>query len=480
MDDDRAFLPAGRRADFVAVRLAGADATRVLRAVDDSVEGAGAPAAADGLVAYRDHRGPRHCQCARGLTEAFVGQVAQPGRDLAAVNEELRREIAEHRREAATLRKAVRELQRSAADRAAILAVSQELGQTGSFSWRPATDEMAWSEQAYRIYGYDTAVPMTLAMIAARVHPEDLPALSDLIERARIDEGGFDCEHRLWMPDRSVKYIRITAHAARDREGDLRYIGAVRDVTECRRSELGEIRLDLAHLARVTTLGVLAASIAHEVSQPLSGMLINAGTTLWMLDGASPNIDGVRETVLRTIRDCRRASEVVSRLRALFAGKGMTTGKVDINEAAREAIALTSGELQRCRVYVRSELLDDLPPVTGDYVQIQQVILNLILNAADAMSCVEGRPRQLVLTTRRDLGDRVRLAVQDTGSGFAPESVKRLFEPFFTTKRGGMGIGLSVSRTIIESHGGVLSATMNDGPGATFSFTIPRRQDCVD
>jgi PAS domain S-box-containing protein len=242
---------------------------------------------------------------------------------------------------------------------------------------------------------------------------------------------------------------------------------------------LSKVRSELAHVARAQSLGVLTASIAHEVNQPLSGIITNANTCLRMLAADPPNVDGARETARRTIRDGNRAADVVTRLRALFSKKEATTELVDLNEAAREVITLSSSELQRSRVILRPELAEDLPPVTGDRVQLQQVILNLLRNASDAMSGVDDRPRRLVIRTERDEDDHVRLTVQDTGVGFEPQAVGRLFEAFYTTKSGGMGIGLSVSRSIIESHHGRLWAAPNDGPGATFSFSIPRRPEGV-
>jgi len=232
-----------------------------------------------------------------------------------------------------------------------------------------------------------------------------------------------------------------------------------------------------AHAARVAILGVLTASIAHEINQSLSGIVTNASTCVRMLNADPPNVDGARETARRTIRDVNRASEVITRLRALFAKKEAKAEPVDLNDAAREMIALSLSELERNRVILQSELADDLPPVTGDRIQLQQVILNLLVNAVDAMRCVDERPRKLVIRTKRDEGDRVRLTVQDAGVGFEPRVVDRLFEAFYTTKSGGMGIGLSVSRSIVESHHGRLWAAPNDGPGATFSFSIPCRSD---
>jgi signal transduction histidine kinase len=196
-----------------------------------------------------------------------------------------------------------------------------------------------------------------------------------------------------------------------------------------------------------------------------------------MLAADPPNVDGARETARRTIRDGNRASEVITRLRALYGKREPTIESVDLNEATREVIALSLSELQRNRVILRPELADDLPPVTGDRVQLQQVILNLIRNGSDAMSSVDDRPRQLLIRTERDEDDRARLTVQDAGVGFNPQAADRLFESFYTTKNDGMGIGLSVSRSIIESHHGRLWATLNNGPGATFSFSIPRASE---
>jgi PAS domain S-box-containing protein len=356
----------------------------------------------------------------------------------------------------------------------AFLSEGQRLSRTGSFSWRVATEEITWSEQVYRIFAFDTGSPVTLGLIGSRVHPEDVPLMRDMIERARAGKD-FEYDHRLLMPDNTVKYLHLLAHATRDQDGQLEYIGAVQDVTLRRLSEeaLGKARSELAHVARVTSLGVLTASIAHEVNQPLSGIVTNASTCLRMLAADPPNVDGARETARRTIRDANRASEVITRLRALFGKKDVTTESVDLNEATREVLALSLNRLQRNRIIVRPDLAVDLPTVTGDRVQLQQVILNLLLNASDAMSGVNDRPRQLVIKTERDEGDGVRLTVEDAGVGLEPQGVDRLFEAFYTTKGSGMGIGLSVSRSIIERHHGCLWATSNNGPGATFSFSIP-------
>ena len=253
-------------------------------------------------------------------------------------------------------------------------------------------------------------------------------------------------------------------------------VAFVLDLTERKRAEDGlrRAQAELAHVTRATTMGELAASIAHEVNQPLSGIITNASTCLRMLAAYPPNLDGARETARRTIRDGNRASDVIKRLRSLFSKKDSTAESVDLNAAAQEVIALSRSELQTNQVILLLELANDLPIVTGDRVQLQQVILNLLRNASDAMSRVDDRPRRVLIRTEIDEGNRVRLTVQDAGVGFDPQAVDRLFQAFYTTKNDGMGMGLSVSRSIIESHQGRLWATLNDGPGATFSFSIPR------
>jgi PAS domain S-box-containing protein len=364
------------------------------------------------------------------------------------------------------------ELRRSAA----FLAQAQQLSRTGSFSWRVASDEITWSEQLYRIYELDPQTKITLDVIRKRVHPEDLTLYEKMVEHARDGAENFEWQYRLLMPDQSTKYLHAVAHVTRDHSGELEYIAAVRDVTARRLSDeaLDKARSELAHVARVMSLGALTASIAHEVNQPLSGIITNASTCVRMLDADPPNVDGARETAKRTIRDGRRAADVITKLRALFSNKEAAIELVDLNEATREVVALSLTELERNRVVTRTELADGLPLVTGDRVQLQQVILNLLRNGSDAMNAVDDRPRELLFRTEVEEGERVRFSVQDTGIGFEPTMLDRLFESFYTTKEDGMGIGLSVSRSIIENHHGRLWATANDGPGATFLFSIPR------
>jgi PAS domain S-box-containing protein len=277
--------------------------------------------------------------------------------------------------------------------------------------------------------------------------------------------------------DRTYRWCVASALPLLDREQRiLKWHGTVVDMHDWKQTqeELRNTQAELAHMTRVMTMGELTASIAHEVNQPLSGIITNASTCLRMLNADPPNVEGARETARRTIRDGNRASDVITRLRALFDKKGCTTEPMDLNEAVQEVIALSLNRLERNQVVLRPELAGDLPFVTGDRVQLQQVILNLLQNASDAMSAVDDRPRQLLIRTESAEDDHVRLMVQDSGVGFDPQVVERLFEAFYTTKNGGMGIGLSVSRSIIEGHHGHLWAELNDGPGARFSFSIPR------
>jgi C4-dicarboxylate-specific signal transduction histidine kinase len=390
--------------------------------------------------------------------------VAQRTAELAAANEVLRKEVAERRRAEEALKRSE-----------AFLAEGQRLSLTGSFSWRVDTDEITFSEELYRIFEFDYDAPVMLEQIVGRVHPEDIPLLSEKMDLARRNINDHDYAIRLRMPDGRVKYLRTKSYGIRDRDGRLEHVGAIQDATEHRLSEeaLAKVSSELAHVTRVSSLGALTASIAHEINQPLSGIVTNASTCLRMLAADPANVDGARETARRTIRDANRASDVITRLRALCSKKETTIESLDLNEAIREVIALSLSELQRNRVILRTELADDLPLVTGDRVQLQQVVLNLLRNASDAMSAVDDRPRHMVITTEREEGDRVRLTVQDAGVGLDPQAMDRLFEAFYTTKNEGMGMGLSISRSIIERHHGRLWASPNDGPGATFSFSIP-------
>jgi PAS domain S-box-containing protein len=351
---------------------------------------------------------------------------------------------------------------------------AQRLSKTGSFITDLVGDDHNWSEEAYRIFEFDPGTKITVRRIRGVIHPDDLPTFESVIARGMT---GVDVNFafRIVSARGGLKHVRGVAHVIEHVEGRPMFVGALQDVTEHMVAEeaLSRARSELAHVARVTTVSALTASIAHEVNQPLSGIITNASTCLRLLDADPPNLEGARETARRTIRDGNRAADVITRLRALFTKKDTTLEALDLNEATREVIALSLSDLQRNRVVLQSELADELPTITGDRVQLQQVVLNLLRNASDAMTGVNDRPRHLLIRTEREPADRVRMTVRDAGVGLDRQSLDKLFDPFYTTKSGGMGIGLSVSRSIVERHQGRLWAEPNDGPGATFSFSIP-------
>lgn len=353
---------------------------------------------------------------------------------------------------------------------------AQRLSHTGSFITDLVGNDHNWSDETYRIFEFELGSEVSLERIQKIIHPDDLQSFGAMIARAMTD---LDVQFlfRIVTPAGTLKHIRGLAHVVERVAGHPLFIGALQDVTDTKLAEeaLNRVRSELAHVARVTALSTLTASIAHEVNQPLSGIITNANTCLRMLALDPPDVDGARETAKRTIRDGNRASEIIRRLRRMFGNKPFAAEAVDLNEAAREVISLSSSELQSNHISLQADLSDDLPPVTGDRVQLQQVILNLLLNASDAMRDIAGRPRQIVVKTDLDSGGNARLSVRDTGTGLPQEAAQRIFEPFYTTKADGMGIGLSVSRSIIERHLGRMSAASHDGPGATVSFSLPRQ-----
>jgi len=311
---------------------------------------------------------------------------------------------------------------------------------------------------------------------ANAIHRDDLERVHEYWQSHILSGEPGEIEARLRRFDGSYRWFLFRASPLRNESGAIiKWYGTNMDIDGRKQAEeaLTRARAELAHVARITSLGVLTASIAHEVNQPLSGVVTNAGTCLRMLESNPPNIEGARETARRTIRDGNRASEVVTRLRALFKSKEVVAERVDLNEAAREVIALSSTELESKRIILRHEFAENLPAVMGDRIQLQQVIQNLLRNASDSMSEIDDRPRQLSIRTECDDGGNVRLTVRDTGVGIAPEAADRLFDPLFTTKKEGMGIGLSVCRSIVEAHRGQLWAAANAGPGSSFVFSIP-------
>jgi PAS domain S-box-containing protein len=312
---------------------------------------------------------------------------------------------------------------------------------------------------------------------AQAFHPDDLGRLNDRWLSAISSGRPLEIEARLRRMDGSYRWFLFRASPLRSSSGAIvKWYGTNTDIDDRKRAEeeLHNTQAELGRVMRAMTMGQLTASIAHEVNQPLSGVVTNSGTCLRMLDASPPNLEGAREAVRRTLRDGKRASDVIARLRTLYSKAEPALEPMDLNEAVREVIPLSLGEVQRRSVILKQDLTDDLPLVVGDRVQLQQVVLNFLRNAADAMITIDDRPREVIVRTESVGDDQVRLSVKDSGIGLAPENTGRIFESFYTTKTDGMGIGLSVSRSIIEAHQGQIWATPNDGPGCTFSFSIPR------
>jgi PAS domain S-box-containing protein len=488
----------------------------------------------------------------------------------------------------------------------AYLSEAQRLAHTGSWAWSPATRQsLYWSEEMFRIFGLNPqeGVPST-ETFWQRIHPEDLDRTRELLLGAAAGNMEYEHDHRIVLPDGTVKHIHAIGHPVLDDNGQVaEYVGTAVDVTERKRAEealhesetrfrtfvdhaadalfildfeqgtvvdvnrsaceslgytrqeligttplafdrnvdrattesvaqrtaagetvidthwhqrkdwtqfpveahtsqfwyggrrfllkvardisdrlraeeqrdrLRQLEADLAHINRVSMMGELAASIAHEVNQPLSGVVSNGSACLRWLAGDAPNVEEAREAARRIVRDGKRAAEVIARVRALARRTAALTEKLDLNETIGEVVALVGDEAKRKSVIIRTGFADDLSPISGDRVQLQQVVLNLVMNAIEAMSSVDEGSRELVITTRNIEVDQVLVTVKDSGPGIDPTTLDKIFDPFYTTKPGGMGMGLSISRSILQAHGGRLWAAAKDSPGTIFHFSLPK------
>ncbi len=382
-------------------------------------------------------------------------------------------------------RRAEQALQRSES----YLAEAQRLSHTGSWGWNVATREIThWSQEIYQLYGFDpeAGIPPFEAHLQ-RIHPEDRARLAEAFERAIGDGAELELVFRIVLPDGATKYIRKIGHPVYAAVGDIvEFVGTDMDITERKRAEAevreGErryraVEMELAHANRVATMGQLSASIAHEVNQPIAAAITNAHSALRWLGARPPDLEEVRQALGRIVRDGNRAGDVIGRIRDLIRKAPPRKDGLEINEAILEVIALTRGEVVKNGVSVQTQLAEGLPLIQGDRVQLQQVILNLIVNAVEAMSGVGEGSRELLISTGKAKSDGVLVAVRDSGPGLAPASLERLFGAFYTTKPGGLGMGLSICRSIIEAHGGRLWATANVPQGAVFQFTVPAHPD---
>jgi PAS domain S-box-containing protein len=384
--------------------------------------------------------------------------------DLARLNKSLEAENAERKR-------AEQQLCQSKA----YLDEAQRLSQTGSFAWRIADDEIVWSKETYQIFGVDPTVTPTVDNIIERIHHDDRALIQSQIDRAMNGERDFDYEHRVLAPDGSIKQLHVRASRVKYETGEEEIVGALVDVTATRKAEeaLNKAQIELAHVTRVTTLGEMSASIAHEVNQPLTAIMVNGNAGLRWLIRDVPNLREVRDALTRIVSDANRASEVMLRIRELSQKASPHMDELDINGVIGEALTLIKREALNNRVMLRVELARDLPPIRGDRIQLQQVIINLAINGFHALAAVSDRPRVLSIRTQGCESHQIQVMVQDVGVGVDLENSHRLFSAFFTTKPDGMGMGLSICRSIVEAHGGRLWASRNSGPGMTFQFTIP-------
>ena len=360
----------------------------------------------------------------------------------------------------------------------AYLAQAQRLSQTGSFWWKVSSEELIWSDEAFRVMGYERTMRPSVELVFKRVHPEDIQLVQHMVSRAAREGMNMDFEHRLLMPDGSVKHVHVMLEAVCLDPENREFVGTVMDITARKQAEeaVSKAQAELAHVTRVTTLGELAASIAHEVNQPLTGIINNADACLGLLPNDTVEFDEVREALSEIVNDADRASAVLARIRGLVKKTRSEKARLHLRDLVSDVLLLARAEAAARRVIMQAQIPEDLPFAFGDRVQLQQVLLNLVMNGLDAMNNVEEQKRLLLISGRRDAYDgwpAATISVQDFGIGLKTEEIERLFDAFYTTKPQGMGMGLAISRSIIEDHGGRLWAEPNEGPGATFLFTLP-------
>jgi PAS domain S-box-containing protein len=357
----------------------------------------------------------------------------------------------------------------------AYLTEAQRLSRTGSFGWNVSRGDIFWSAESFNIFGYEKAPSANIEWVLQRVHPEDLALVQRVIAQAGSAGNDFDFEHRLLMPDGAVKYVHVVGHAVRDQADELEFIGSVMDVTAAKRAEeeLHKAQANLAHAARVMTLGELAASIAHEINQPLAAIAASGNACLRWIGRAPPDLDAARKALARIVQDAYRAGDVIRSLRALTSKSEPRLVKLNVNEAIKEALLFVKSDIHRHRVALKTQLSAEIRPVLGDRVQLQQVLLNLMTNGIDAMGMVPEQSRALTISSEYCQPDGVLVSVKDTGIGLDPAAANHIFNPFYTTKAEGMGMGLSISKTIIEAHGGQLWAKPNMPQGSIFQFRLP-------
>jgi len=385
--------------------------------------------------------------------------------DLEKANTALKADILKYKQTEVALRRSE-----------AYLAEAERLSHTGSWAYEVASGvPVYWSLERCRISQFDPARGHPTLEEYRRLHtPEDWGKLMEAFQRAVRDKTDFETDSREVLPDGTIKYLHIVGHPVRNAAGDVvELVGSTIDMTKRKETEeaLHKAQAHLNHMTHLTMMGELAASIAHEVNQPLAAVVTNANACLRWLDREEPDLAEAREAVRCIISDGNRGSEVIARIRALLKKEPPASQRLNVNDMVREMISLTQASLRG--VVLQLDLMDEPPWVSADRIHLQQVFLNLLTNALEAMKSETGRPRELWIQTRVNARHAVEVTIQDSGVGLEPGNLEKLFKPFHTTKPQGLGMGLPISRSIIEAHGGRLWAEPGAGHGATFRFTLP-------
>jgi PAS domain S-box-containing protein len=406
----------------------------------------------DGSIRY--HRGLGHPVVKESGELEFIGTVV---------------DVTERKR-------AEEELRRSEA----FLAEGQRISHTGSWAVSFPSGDVFWSPEMFRIYGLDPGTTKLSQQMAFQlIHPEDRAFVEEAFERAVREKSDYAVEHRAILADRSIKHLHALGHPVLNEFGELiECVGTVMDVTERKRAEeaLHTAQAELARVTRMTTMGELAASIAHEINQPLGAIVNNGNVAIRIATAENSSLDELVEVLSDIVSDANRTSAIIARIRAVMRKSTPEKISLQLKDVVADVLALAHRELADHRITVRTELPEDLPRVLGDRAQLQQVLLNLVMNGIEAMDAMADERRILTIGGQRDELDSrpaVLITVRDLGDGFKTADSERLFDAFYTTKPDGLGMGLRISHSIVEAHGGRLWATSGAGPGATFYCALP-------